>query len=215
MVRDQLRVLLVEDDAALAAMYRAQLEIDGYSVRVAGNAEQGLRSAIDFQPDIVCLDRQLPGLDGIDLLEALRADPRTSLVAAFMLSGDDGAEVRERSRQLGALDYLLKSRTTPADLSRRISGWLAQAPPAARRPAGEPVVSTGTGGEGWKVLVRRHIARALIGTPAQHPVSGELQAMLIQLEQEVASLEEATARLKILQSEASYPEKADEQTQAG
>src|SRR5207245_10629823 len=71
---DDVRILFVEDDASVAQMYRLKLELDGYAVDVAGDGITALEKAKTIRPDIVFLDLRLPNLDGLAVLESLRAD---------------------------------------------------------------------------------------------------------------------------------------------
>ncbi|HVH63702.1 MAG TPA: response regulator [Candidatus Dormibacteraeota bacterium] len=120
------RVLFVEDDASVAQMYRLKLEMDGYSVDVAEDGITALEKARRTLPDIIFLDIRLPKLDGLGVLEELRKDPRTSRARVVMLSNWNEKELVERGRQLGAIDHLTKSQTTPAMLSLRLKEWLNQ-----------------------------------------------------------------------------------------
>ncbi|HEY8811057.1 MAG TPA: response regulator, partial [Candidatus Dormibacteraeota bacterium] len=72
-----LHILLVEDDPAVAGMYRLKLEMEGYRVTVAGDGEEGLRVAREHRPQLIFLDVRLPKLDGMSVLEAMRGDDRT------------------------------------------------------------------------------------------------------------------------------------------
>src|SRR5947209_15649831 len=83
---DEVRVLLVEDDAALAQMYRVKLERDGYTVHVAGDGEEALAWIAGQIPDLVFLDVRLPRMDGLTFLERLRADARTKNVPVVIVS---------------------------------------------------------------------------------------------------------------------------------
>ncbi|MHB8687654.1 MAG: response regulator, partial [Candidatus Dormibacteraceae bacterium] len=83
---DDVHVLFVEDDTAIAQMYKLKLELDGYRVELAGDGEVALEMARTSLPDIIFLDIRLPKLDGIGVLEALRADPATSAVPVVILS---------------------------------------------------------------------------------------------------------------------------------
>ena len=124
--RDRIDVLIVEDDAAIAEMYRVQLEADGYRVRIAGTADEAM-SAIDRgAPDLVLLDVLLPGRDGFALLEDLRRanDPAPPVV---ILSNYGESAIVDRGLSLGALDYFVKSRVTPDLVSRSIPEWLDRA----------------------------------------------------------------------------------------
>jgi CheY-like chemotaxis protein len=121
---DDVRVLFVEDDASVAQMYRLKLELDGYTVDVAGDGLAALEKARAISPDMIFLDIRLPKLDGLSVLEALRADDATAGIPVVILSNWNERELVERGLKLGALDHLIKSQTTPARLSQRLSGWL-------------------------------------------------------------------------------------------
>jgi CheY-like chemotaxis protein len=121
---DDVNVLFVEDDASVAQMYRLKLELDGYTVEVAGDGLAALEKARDTRPDIIFLDIRLPKLDGLGVLEALRADPSTANIPVVILSNWNEKELVERGVSLGALDHLIKSQTTPTRLSQRLADWL-------------------------------------------------------------------------------------------
>jgi CheY-like chemotaxis protein len=123
-VIDGIRVLFVEDDASVAQMYQLKLELDGYHVFVAADGLTALEMARALLPQIIFLDIRLPMMDGLDVLEALRSDPRTAPIPAVVLSNWNEKEFVERSIRLGALDHLIKSQTTPAKLSRLLQEWL-------------------------------------------------------------------------------------------
>jgi CheY-like chemotaxis protein len=121
---DDVRVLFVEDDASVAQMYRLKLELDGYMVDVAGDGLIALEKARASHPDIIFLDLRLPKLDGLSVLEALRADAATAPIPVVILSNWNEKELVERGVMLGALDHMIKSQTTPARLSQRLKDWL-------------------------------------------------------------------------------------------
>ena len=123
---DEVRVLFVEDDPTVAQMYRLKLELDGYAVDVAGDGEQAVNRATSDPPDIIFLDIRLPRLDGLGVLEALRRHERTRQIPVVILSNYSERELVERGLKLGALEYLIKSQTTPANLSRGVEGWLKE-----------------------------------------------------------------------------------------
>jgi CheY-like chemotaxis protein len=122
---EDVHVLFVEDDTATAQMYRLKLELDGYHVDVAGDGEAALQMARSSPPDIIFLDIRLPKLDGIGVLEALRADPVTSAVPVVILSSHSEKELVERGAKLGVLDHLIKSKTTPAMVAAGLPRWLS------------------------------------------------------------------------------------------
>jgi CheY-like chemotaxis protein len=120
LVDDDVKVLLIEDDAAAAEMYRLRLAADGYTVVIGQDGEEGLRKASEEAPDFIYLDLRLPGLDGFEVLERLRDDPATTHIPVIILSNYGEPELRERGLRLGALEFLVKADTTPAQLSTKV-----------------------------------------------------------------------------------------------
>ena len=82
--------------------------------------------ARQFRPDLLFLDVRLPKLDGMGVLEGLRAEPGTKGIRVVILSNWNEKELVERGAELGALDHLVKSQTTPARLSNGIAEWLSR-----------------------------------------------------------------------------------------
>jgi DNA-binding response OmpR family regulator len=120
-VEDDVKVLLIEDDAAAAEMYRLRLIADGYTVVVADDGEKGLEMAIAERPDFIYLDLRLPRIDGFEVLERLRGDEETAAIPVIILSNFGEPELRERGLKLGALEFLVKADTTPSRLSETVN----------------------------------------------------------------------------------------------
>jgi DNA-binding response OmpR family regulator len=118
------RVLLIEDDASIALMYQLQLVNDGYEVELAADGASGLRQVQNAPPDLVLLDIRLPRLPGLDVLRAIALDPRLAGVPVLILSNYGEPEMVKEGLQLGARDYLIKSQTTPIQLSMRLRDYL-------------------------------------------------------------------------------------------
>jgi DNA-binding response OmpR family regulator len=110
-------VLLVEDDEAIADLYRVRLVKDGYDVAVARDGEEGLHMATSMHPDVIYLDLRLPKLDGLAVLRELRKDPDVAAVPVVILTNYEEAELGSGGRGLGVERILLKSETTPGDLA--------------------------------------------------------------------------------------------------
>jgi DNA-binding response OmpR family regulator len=123
---EEVSVLFIEDDVAVAEMYRLKLELDGYTVTIAPDGEEGLKLAREDPPDIVFLDIRLPHMDGFSVLQALRAEKTLSQIPVIILSNYGEAELVERGLKLGALDYLIKAETTPSSLSRGVGKWIKE-----------------------------------------------------------------------------------------
>ena len=114
-------VLLVEDDAAIAEMYRLGLEAAGFAVTVAADGKQGLQAARESQPDLVVLDIMMPGMNGMEVLEAIRTDPVLAPLPVLILSNSElGRDQRARARRLGVLAWLTKVQYPPIRLARRL-----------------------------------------------------------------------------------------------
>ncbi len=127
-------MLIVDDDACVADMYRLCLEVAGYDVVVAHDGQEGLNAATASTPDFICLDYRLPGIDGLEALRRLRAQPATRSVPVLMLSNDADPAIRERGLRLGALNVGVKADMTPRQLAEFIEQQLGPCT-AARKPS--------------------------------------------------------------------------------
>jgi DNA-binding response OmpR family regulator len=119
------RILMVEDDSEVAALYRLELGLDGFPVEVASTAETALTLALRSRWSLVLLDVGRAGVRGLDVLVALQSDARTADVPVVVLAKRHDNELFERARGLGAIDYLIKAHTTPAQVSRSVPRWIA------------------------------------------------------------------------------------------
>ncbi len=124
-----LRVLVVEDNADLAAGYRDLLERRGDQVTLARTGQEGLAAAQGQPFDLVLCDIGLPGLDGRELARRLRRHPRRDRMRVIAVSGFSQEPGRERSLRAGFDAYLVKPMTL-ADLEAALAGW---APPLLAR----------------------------------------------------------------------------------
>jgi len=113
-------------------MYRIRLELEGHQVATAADGETGLSMALDSTPDLVLLDLDLPRLDGIGVLQRLRAEPKGRRMPVVILSNSDDPDSVSRAGQLGALEYLVKSHTSPTAVAEVVERVVAAGPePAA------------------------------------------------------------------------------------
>jgi PAS domain S-box-containing protein len=129
-------VLIIEDSATFREELRSVLESSGYTVRAVETGEEGLRLAAQLRPDGVVVDGQLPGIDGITVVQRLRANPALRHTPCLLLTASLSARDELRALEAGADGYvrkeegtqgvptrlaaLLRSATTPAELERQI-----------------------------------------------------------------------------------------------
>lgn len=130
------RILIAEDDSDLALGLKNNLEIEGYEVEVAGDGENALRRATEWQPALLILDLMLPKIEGLQLLRSLRTRDREISVLILTARGDEADKVR--GLKLGADDYVTKPFGLLELLARVESVLRRRAPPAPG--AGEETV---------------------------------------------------------------------------
>jgi DNA-binding response OmpR family regulator len=116
------RILIIEDEQALAALLSDYLSVDGFAVEARADGPSGLQAALAGGFDLVLLDLMLPGLDGFEVCRALRAQDD---VPVLILSArrEDGDKIRGLG--LGADDYIVKP-FSPAELVARVKSHLAR-----------------------------------------------------------------------------------------
>jgi DNA-binding response OmpR family regulator len=135
------KILLVEDDTALAGVYRSRLELEGFDVSEVNNGEQALSSAIDFKPDLILLDAMMPKISGFDVLDILRNTPETANIRIIMLTALSQPKDKERAESLGVDDYLVKSQVVIGDVVERVKHHLGMSETAPEQPPTTPVAS--------------------------------------------------------------------------
>src|SRR5437762_1835084 len=99
------RILIVEDEVEIADYLRRGLVYEGFVVEIAGDGLAALAAARERLPDVVVLDLMLPGLDGMEIAQRLRAG---SSVPIIMLTARDSVADRVAGLECGADDYLVK-----------------------------------------------------------------------------------------------------------
>ena len=125
------KILLVEDDVALSAVYKSRLELEGFETKEVNNGEDALAAAKDFHPDLILLDAMMPKISGFDVLDILRNTPETAQIRVIMLTALSQPKDKERAQNLGVDDYLGKSQVVIGDVIERVKyhlGMLADQP---------------------------------------------------------------------------------------
>lgn len=111
----------MEDDAFVSSMYQTKLTMLGYTVRVAGDGEEGWNALKEGPaPDLVLLDIVLPKRDGFEILTEIRRDPKLRAIPVLLLTNLGQKPDLQRGLDLGADDYIIKAHFTPSEVVEKI-----------------------------------------------------------------------------------------------
>ncbi|MEV8250949.1 response regulator transcription factor [Microbacterium sp. NPDC076768] len=125
------RVLVIEDDATVAEIVRTYLQAGGYIVDIATDSFSGLAAVAASTPDLVVLDRMLPGIDGTEVCRRIRADSSVPIIMLTALGSEDD---RIDGLEAGADDYVVKP-FSPRELVLRVNSVLRRSLPEFAREA--------------------------------------------------------------------------------
>jgi len=123
MILNSPKVLIVEDDYNLQNMYRFKLEIEGFTVQIASNGEEGLYIIKEFMPDLVLLDLHMPIMSGDEMLARLREHEWAGAIRVIILTNLSKNEAPQSLRFLNVDRYIIKAHSTPAqvvDVAREV-----------------------------------------------------------------------------------------------
>jgi CheY-like chemotaxis protein len=115
------RILVIDDEPAIADVLRMLLEFRGHEVFVANDGSRGFATAQRQAPDVIVLDLMMPVMDGFATLAALRSEERTATMPVVILSALGSAEVKQRCHDMGVRAFLQKP-YKPEDLLRAVEG---------------------------------------------------------------------------------------------
>ena len=116
------KILIVEDEAAIADLEKDYLELSGFEVEVANDGQTGLEKAMQEDYDLVILDLMLPGVDGFEICRQVRAEKNTPII---MVSAKKDDIDKIRGLGLGADDYMTKP-FSPSELVARVKAHMAR-----------------------------------------------------------------------------------------
>lgn len=118
----KIKILLIEDEEALVEVLSTKLDREGYEVKVGFDGEEGYAMIADFQPDMILLDIVMPKMDGYDVLEKMREE---NIKIPVIIISNSGQPVEiEKTKQLGAVDHLIKTQFNPTDVITMIERYL-------------------------------------------------------------------------------------------
>lgn len=114
-------ILVIEDELSLSEAIRFKLDDRGFKTIVAGTAEEGLDFLLKKEIHLIWLDLRLPKMDGIKFLEKIRNDEKFKDKKVIIVSVSASAEKQARAKELGCLDYIVKSDLQLEEIIDRIA----------------------------------------------------------------------------------------------
>ena len=139
-------ILVIDDEKDLIELVRYNLEKEGYDVIAANDGQSGLEVVKKHRPDLVVLDLMMPGLDGLQVCQRLRSDPRSGRIPVIMLTAKATEADRIVGLELGADDYITKP-FSPREVVARVRAVLRRTNPIAEQQqvirSGELVIDLG------------------------------------------------------------------------
>lgn len=119
------KILIVEDDSAIAEMYMFKSELSGIAPKHAQNGMEALAILQDFEPDAVLLDLQMPEMNGEQFLEVFRSRPQFTETPVLILTNMGEQEVPKSIYEHNVAGVIIKADCTPAEVIERIKRVIA------------------------------------------------------------------------------------------
>jgi len=114
--KDKPKILIVDDDEAFIEMYKDVFISRGFEVLKASDGEEALSIAIEEEPDVILLDIMMPKINGFNVLDIIKATPKTSHIPVVVITAFIKEDYQEHALRSGAAQFLSKAETTPDKL---------------------------------------------------------------------------------------------------
>ena len=118
------KILVIEDNAIAASLYRSALSQAGYQVDVASDGEAGLAAIDKIHPDLVLLDLMLPKVEGLEVLRQIRSNPALNSMPVMVTSNAYTNARMDELWKAGATQILTKAKVSPKELARVVTSAL-------------------------------------------------------------------------------------------
>lgn len=109
-----LKILVVEDDPNLLRLYTNYLETNKYQVETAADGDEAMNKVVDFSPDIVLLDINIPKMSGTEVLWTIKADPKYKHIHIIIITGSKDS--LKECFEFGAAGYIMKGSGTTTEI---------------------------------------------------------------------------------------------------
>lgn len=116
-----IKILTIEDDAALQKAYKGMFGNPTYTLFQATDGTEGIALAIKEKPDVILLDMMMPKTNGIEVINALKASDVTKNIPIIVLSNLLGSEMEQEAKRLGVTKYLTKSDVSPDEIEQTVN----------------------------------------------------------------------------------------------
>lgn len=123
-LKNMSKILFIEDDQDQIFLYQTKFELEGFEFIAARHGNEGINLAIEKQPDLILLDLVLIKEDGMEVLKKLKEDKKTSNIPVIILTNLAKKDLAQKGKDLGAVDFVVKSQTVPSDVVRIVKGVL-------------------------------------------------------------------------------------------
>lgn len=114
------KILLIEDDPDQIFLYQSKFEIEGFELISSRTGDEGIAKAKTEKPDIILLDLVLIAESGIDVLAKLKKDPAIKSIPVVILTNLVQEETIEKTKKLGAADFIVKANMMPSEVVKRV-----------------------------------------------------------------------------------------------
>jgi DNA-binding response OmpR family regulator len=118
------KVAIVEDDLAIAQMYRLKFEAEGYKVQIAENGRLGLALCEEMEPDVVLLDLMMPEMNGDEMLEKMRRTDWGKKPSVIVLTNVGEQEAPDKLKELDISAFIVKAEMTPKQVAELVKQTL-------------------------------------------------------------------------------------------
>lgn len=118
-------ILIVEDDPLMSRLYQKVFSFEDYQVELAANGQEGIEKTKRLKPTLILLDIMMPEMNGLEVLDELKADPDVQNIPVVVLTNLAGEQDAETALAKGAVKYIVKSEHEPKEITEMVKGILA------------------------------------------------------------------------------------------
>lgn len=119
------KILIIEDDIFLQNLEANKLKKGNYEIITASTGDEALEKILEPNIDLILLDLVLPGINGFDILSKIKNNENTKKISVIVFSNLSEEKDIKKAKEMGALDFMVKSNFSLSELSERINKILA------------------------------------------------------------------------------------------